>query len=104
MCSLEIEPTTFVLLTQCSTTEPQEHLQLLQVVSQCNSVNYFKCILCKHWCDILYILYDKFYIHYFEHLYFIYLLKQGSEICTFTETDWGKIVWQLAPVFSIIAS
>ncbi len=25
VCSLEIEPTTFVLLTQCSTTEPQEH-------------------------------------------------------------------------------
>ncbi len=26
MCSLGIEPTTFVLLTQCSTTEPQEHV------------------------------------------------------------------------------
>ncbi len=26
MCSLGIEPTTFALLTQCSTTEPQEHL------------------------------------------------------------------------------
>ncbi len=25
-CSLGIEPTTFALLTQCSTTEPQEHL------------------------------------------------------------------------------
>ncbi len=25
MCSLGIEPTTFELLTQCSTTEPQEH-------------------------------------------------------------------------------
>ncbi len=25
MCSLGIEPTTFSLLTQCSTTEPQEH-------------------------------------------------------------------------------
>ncbi len=25
VCSLGIEPTTFVLLTQCSTTEPQEH-------------------------------------------------------------------------------
>ncbi len=25
MCSLGIEPMTFVLLTQCSTTEPQEH-------------------------------------------------------------------------------
>ncbi len=28
MCSLGIEPTTFALLTQCSTTEPQEHLYL----------------------------------------------------------------------------
>ncbi len=28
MCSLGIEPTTFELLTQCSTTEPQEHLML----------------------------------------------------------------------------
>ncbi len=26
MCSLGIEPTTFALLTQCSTTEPQEHV------------------------------------------------------------------------------
>ncbi len=26
VCSLGIEPTTFVLLTECSTTEPQEHL------------------------------------------------------------------------------
>ncbi len=25
MCSLGIEPTTFALLKQCSTTEPQEH-------------------------------------------------------------------------------
>ncbi len=25
VCSLGIEPTTFVLLMQCSTTEPQEH-------------------------------------------------------------------------------
>ncbi len=25
MCSLGVEPTTFALLTQCSTTEPQEH-------------------------------------------------------------------------------
>ncbi len=27
MCSLGIEPTTFVLLTQCSTTEPQEQIK-----------------------------------------------------------------------------
>ncbi len=26
VCPLGIEPTTFALLTQCSTTEPQEHL------------------------------------------------------------------------------
>ncbi len=29
MCSLGIEPTTFALLTQCSTTEPQEHAYML---------------------------------------------------------------------------
>ncbi len=28
VCSLGIEPTTFALLTLCSTTEPQEHLTL----------------------------------------------------------------------------
>ncbi len=28
MCSLGIEPTTFALLTQCSTTEPQEHREV----------------------------------------------------------------------------
>ncbi len=27
MCSLGIEPTTFALLTQCSTTAPQEHIE-----------------------------------------------------------------------------
>ncbi len=26
VCSLRIEPTIFALLTQCSTTEPQEHI------------------------------------------------------------------------------
>ncbi len=29
MCFLGIEPTTFVLLTQCSTTEPQEHMVMV---------------------------------------------------------------------------
>ncbi len=29
VCSLGIEPTTFALLTQCSTTEPQEHRILI---------------------------------------------------------------------------
>ncbi len=29
MCSLGIEPTTFALLTQCSTTEPQEHIKFI---------------------------------------------------------------------------
>ncbi len=28
VCSLGIEPTTFALLAQCSTTEPQEHKTL----------------------------------------------------------------------------
>ncbi len=28
MCSLGIEPTTFALLTQCSTTEPQEQINI----------------------------------------------------------------------------
>ncbi len=27
MCSLGIEPITFALLTQCSTTEPQDHFE-----------------------------------------------------------------------------
>ncbi len=31
MCSLGIEPTTFALLTQCSTTEPQEHWQFYYI-------------------------------------------------------------------------
>ncbi len=30
VCSLGIEPTTFALLTQCSTTEPQE--QIIQMI------------------------------------------------------------------------
>ncbi len=32
VCSLGIEPTTFALLTQCSTTEPQEHYAVYTVV------------------------------------------------------------------------
>ncbi len=32
MCSLGIEPTTFALLSQCSTTEPQEHRNLTDVI------------------------------------------------------------------------
>ncbi len=34
VCSLGIEPTTFALLTQCSTTEPQEHIILTGCRSQ----------------------------------------------------------------------
>ncbi len=32
VCSLGIEPTTFALLTECSTTEPQEHEYIYIVV------------------------------------------------------------------------
>ncbi len=31
ICSLGIEPTTFALPTQCSTTEPQEHINKLKI-------------------------------------------------------------------------
>ncbi len=35
MCSLGIEPTTFALLTQCSTTESQEHIVIpVQTINQ----------------------------------------------------------------------
>ncbi len=34
VCYLGIEPTTFALLTQCSTTEPQEHYQHIYTTSQ----------------------------------------------------------------------
>ncbi len=37
VCSLRIEPTTFVLLTQCSTTELQEHSTKVEGVEpDCN--------------------------------------------------------------------
>ncbi len=36
VCSLGIEPTTFALLTQCSTTEPQEQIENLDL-SDCKS-------------------------------------------------------------------
>ncbi len=36
VCSLGIEPTTFALLTKCSTTEPQEHnLYLYECILSC---------------------------------------------------------------------
>ncbi len=38
MCSLGIEPTTFALLTQCSTTEPQEHFYINKNILPPNNV------------------------------------------------------------------
>ncbi len=38
MCSLGIEPTTFALLTQCSTTEPQEDLNTLKYTPVLNTL------------------------------------------------------------------
>ncbi len=32
VCSLGIEPTTFALLMQCSTTEPQEHYLIIIII------------------------------------------------------------------------
>ncbi len=32
MCSLGIEPTTFALQTQCSTTEPQEQVLIVSII------------------------------------------------------------------------
>ncbi len=43
VCSLGIEPTSFALLTQCSTTEPQEHK--LKVI---NDIMTVKVYLVKH--------------------------------------------------------
>ncbi len=36
VCSLGIEPTTFALLTQCSTTEPQEQIIQMIIISLVN--------------------------------------------------------------------
>ncbi len=45
VCSLGIEPTTFALLTQCSTTEPQEHCYyLFPLYSKYNAI-YFKALM-----------------------------------------------------------
>ncbi len=40
MCSLGIEPKTFALLTQCSTTEPQEHQEYTPGKTNCNVKKY----------------------------------------------------------------
>ncbi len=51
MCSLGIEPITFALLTQCSTTEPQEHRFATQITfhkincSQ-NNISHSDCLCC----------------------------------------------------------
>ncbi len=51
MCSLGIEPTTFALLTQCSTTEPQEHCiqhvqnVLLQINDTAKNINIYKLFI-----------------------------------------------------------
>ncbi len=51
MCSLGIEPTTFALLTQSSTTEPQEHLKHLNIGNHFpNAANTF----CKNWLNNIY--------------------------------------------------
>ncbi len=43
VCYLGIEPTTFALLTQCSTTEPQEHV----VASYSLVCNFFGMRVCQ---------------------------------------------------------
>ncbi len=40
VCSLGIEPTTFTLLTQCSTTEPQEHILSLLLKNKNKDTHY----------------------------------------------------------------
>ncbi len=50
VCSLEIEPTTFALLTQCSTTEPQEHYDVFMYFNEL-------AVKIKSW--MIDILYDK---------------------------------------------
>ncbi len=72
MCSLGIEPTTFALLTQCSTTEPQEHY-------------YYICLpLCAH---ILYFDAAKFSIKQFALIYFtVSVVRQRNEYEKLIET------------------
>ncbi len=38
VCSLGIEPTTFALLTQCTTTEPREHIFYNETLWDCNKL------------------------------------------------------------------
>ncbi len=49
MCSLGIEPMTFALLTQCSTTEPQEHTKNLIILLSFFSFYFVKGVI---WCDM----------------------------------------------------
>ncbi len=48
VCSLGIKPTTFALLTQCSTAEPQEHFIVLQVRNIVRDRSYSECIMFLH--------------------------------------------------------
>ncbi len=62
VCSLGIEPTTFALLMQCSTTEPQEHLDIypsfMSIVLSLDIYIYIywlsKCEGCTNLCEVLY--------------------------------------------------
>ncbi len=55
MCSLGIEPTTFALLTRCSTTEPQEHLTIIKPMfdyrdlkNTVNAAQFSSFVLCEN--------------------------------------------------------
>ncbi len=82
MCSLGIEPTTFALLTQCSTTEPQEqiHLHFLSRILQVTINNYVQSNNYNflHWnrqnilCIYIYIyiyIYDWFELQVYIYIY-----------------------------------
>ncbi len=43
LCSLGIEPTTFALLTQCSTTEPPEHYIIIKPLVKTTPILYLLC-------------------------------------------------------------
>ncbi len=55
VCSLAIEPTTFALLTQCSTTETQEHTYWLNVsvclLKVCSILWFMKLYMHKSYTD-----------------------------------------------------
>ncbi len=81
MCSLGIEPTIFALLTQCSTTESQEHyfreksvMGQMWITGTPSQWTMFKCYICRALHNAPSTLIQHFFMAYIRKMYIMFQL------------------------------